>query len=149
MRKVILALFVAVFLMAGCAALQPQPQLRTYTFNYDGNDYSALLPEQVPMPPESAQLVIQCFPFAVEVCTMHIWYGEGKAPLPMFPVASFWFAEELDVIGLVWHTLAADGTIQNVPFLYVRGLPVLVSAQGFDAFLNGLQMSEALKGEET
>lgn len=146
-KDLVVCIIVAhLLLVVSCAILQShteQSQLQIYTFNYNGKDYSVLLPEQIAMPPENAQLDLQCFPAPVSICAMHVWYIEGKKPIPALPVASFWFTKKLGVVGLVWHTLNLDGSIKHEPFLYIKGLPVPTNYQGFEALLNKLLKPKA------
>ena len=138
MRKLLsLCVIVALFLMVGCALLKfvGQPQLQTYTFNYDGGEYSALLPKEVPMPPEDAQLNPYCLPWGI--CGMHVQYMAGKEPIPRYPVATFWFTKERGIIALVWHTLK-DGIKKHNPFLYLKGLPVPTTSEAIEELLTEL-----------
>ena len=126
----------ALCLAPGCALLQiGQPRLQTYTFIYDGGEYSALLPEGVPVPPEMAQLVIDPYPGGIYA--MHVEYMAG-GQIPEYPVISFWFTQELGVVALVWHTLEADGTTKHIGWLYIKGFPIPTNEEAFEKFINEL-----------
>jgi len=134
----IVMIIVALMTFQGCATLQTwlgSPQLETYTFNYNGEDYSALLPKEVPMPPETAVPMLQSY-WGI-VYAMHVKYVAGKQPEPDLPVASFWFTPELGVVGLAWHTLE-DGSVKHEGWLYVKGLPVGTTVELFQEMLDAL-----------
>jgi hypothetical protein len=129
----------ALLLFARCATLQNligQTPLQTYTFNYDGKDFSAFLPEQVPMPPETARQVPQSYWDIIYA--MHVQYFAGKQPHPALPCASFWFTLDLGVIGLAWHTLEPDGTVKHQAWLYIKGIPIGTTEEIFDKMLEDL-----------
>lgn len=129
---------ISLLLLPGCATLQNligQPQLETYTFNYNGQDYSALLPKEVPMPPETAVQLPQSF-WGI-VYSMHVQYVAGKQPEPRLPVASFWFTPDLGIIALVWHTLE-DGTVKHQAWIYVKGIPIGTTEELFDKMIKDL-----------
>lgn len=125
----------------GCATLQTwfgQPQLQTYTFNYNGEDYSALLPKEVPMPPETAVQVPMSY-WGI-VYAMHVHYSAGKQPNPKLPAASFWFTPDLGVVGIAWHTLESDGSVEHQGWLYIKGIPVGTTIELFQEMIDGLLM---------
>ena len=128
----------ALCLAPGCAMLDliGQPQLQTYTFNYDGQEYSALLPEEVPLPPEKAQLYPDYYPGGIYA--MYVHYMGGIQPLPEYPVATFWFTQELGIVAVVWHTLEPDGSEKHLGWLYVKGLLVPTNREAFEKFMNGI-----------
>jgi len=131
----------ALFLMVGCATLQNwigQPQLQTYTFNYNGKEYSALLPNDVPLPLENAEQIGRCPHHWSGLCVIHVLYAAGMQPRPDYPNASFWFTKELGIVALVWHTLNNDGTKKHTPYIYIKGLPVKVSSEEIQAKLDEL-----------
>lgn len=139
MRKLFsLCVIVALVLMVGCAMLDliGQAQLKTYTFNYDGQEYSALLPKEVPLPPEKAQFFPDYYPGGIYV--MHVQYMGDNQPIPEYPVASFWFTQELGVVAVVWHTLQSGETPKHIGWLYVKGLPVSTNMEAFETFMNEL-----------
>jgi len=144
MRKLSLCAIVAlcvwlILIMSGCAMLQNligQPQLQTYSFTYNGGEYSALLPKEVPLPPEDAAVDPMCY--FNGICVLHIAYMAGNQPEIEYPVASFWFTKELGVVALIWHTLKADGSRKHIGWLYVKGLPVPTHKKAFEAFMNEL-----------
>jgi len=113
-----------------------QPQLQTYSFTYNGGEYSALLPKEVPLPPEDAAVDPMCY--FNGICVLHIAYMAGNQPEIEYPVASFWFTKELGVVALIWHTLKADGSRKHIGWLYVKGLPVPTHKKAFEAFMNEL-----------
>ena len=109
----------------GCALLQiGQPQLQTYTFIYDGGEYSALLPKEVPLPPETAFLQPDWNPLFGFLYVMHVVYVPPEGP----PVVSFWFTKELGVVALVFHPTLTE----HIPYLYIEGLPVQVTGPEMD-----------------
>ena len=125
--------------LPGCATLQSwlgQPQLETYTFNYNGIDYSALLPKEVPMPPETAVQIPQGF-WGI-VYAMHVHYSAGKQPDPRLPAVSFWFTLDLGVVGIAWHTLESDGTIKHQAWIYVKGIPITTTEDLFQEMIDAL-----------
>ena len=137
---VIVALCVwLILIMSGCAMLQNligQPQLQTYSFNYNAGTYSALLPKEVPLPPEDAAVDPMCY--FNGICGMHVQYMAGKETIPRYPVATFWFTKERGIIALVWHTLKPDGTKKHNPFLYLKGLPVPTTSEAIEELLTEL-----------
>lgn len=142
MRKLLsLCVIMALFLMVGCATLQNwigQPQLQTYTFIFDGGEYSALLPNDVPLPLENAEQIGRCPHHWSGLCVIHVLYAAGVQPRPDYPNASFWFTKELGIVALVWHTLNNDGTKKHTPYIYIKGLPVKVSSEEIQAKLDEL-----------
>lgn len=146
----LLCMILYVFLLGsinGCATLQSligQPQLQTYTFNYNGKDYSALLPEQVPMPPGTAVQKPQSY-WGI-VYAIHVHYNAGEQPKPRLPCASFWFTPDLGVFGFVWHTLESDGTVKHEGWLYVKGIPVGTTTELFDKMLEDLLTKPNIPG---
>jgi len=117
----------ALFLIVGCATLQNwigQPQLQTYTFIYDGGEYSALLPKDVPLPPENAVQKPHWLPCFGLLTIMHVAYEEpGECP-----IVSFWFTQKLGVVATVYH-IEVDGQLQHNYYIYFRGLPVEVDKE--------------------
>lgn len=143
--KNIRILVVIILLFSGCAFfdnLVKQSEAQIYTFNYDGKDFSALLPNHVPMPPEDANIVIQDF-WAIYV--LHAQFMEGKEPYSYLPVVSFWFTPDLGVFGLVWHTLGSDGEIRHEAFLYFGGLPVPADIEKFQETLDNLASGKPIE----
>ena len=135
----LLIVIVVLLLLSNCAfvkTLGPQTPLQTYTFNYNGEDYSALLPKEVPMPPETAVQDHQSYLGIVYV--MHVQYSAGKQPEPMLPVASFWFTPDLGVVGIAWHTLESDGSVKHQGWLYVKGIPVGTTIELFQEMIDAL-----------
>ena len=143
----IIILILIALAFQGCALLKAiglQTPLETYTFNYDGKDYSALLPEQVPMPPETAVQIPQSY-WGI-IYAMHVQYFAGKQPDPRLPTASFWFTPDLGVIGLAWHTLEPDGTIKDEGWLYVKGIPIGTTLELFNEMLEDLFTNPSTPG---
>ena len=129
----------AFILIMGCATfknLTGKPQLQVYTFNYEDNEYSAVLPKGVPIPSENPRFDPVCPWFWRGICVMHINYMAGEKPWPRYPVASFWFTHKLGVVAFVWHTLNPDGSKKHEPYLYAREVPVSTDMQTFNSFLN-------------
>ena len=132
-------MIVALLLLSNCAFLQNligqyEPQI--YTFNYNGEDYSITLPQHIPLPGVKAQLNPKDYWNGVHA--LHVWYMEGSSAHPVMPVLSLWFAEDLGVFGLVWHTVKPDGTVEHEPFLVVKGLPIPTAVEKFNKFLSGV-----------
>ena len=123
----------------GCAMLDVigQPKLQTYTFIYDGGEYSALLPKEVPLPPQKAQLNPDCG-YPGRICAMHVWYMGNKPLFPEYPVATFWFTEKLGIVALIWHTVQSGETPKHIGWLYVKGLPISTNMEAFETFMEGL-----------
>ena len=131
---VILAVWVAIS-FSGCATLQNligQPQLQTYTFLYDGGEYSALLPEEVPLPPKDAATQPDWFPGWGALYVMHVAYGEAG----VLPVVSFWFTQELGVVAVVYHVMVGD-KVEHKTYIYLKGLPVKAGREEINKLLEG------------
>ncbi len=137
MRKLSLCVLTAtlLILLMGCATLNNligQPQLQTYTFLYDGGEYSALLPKEVPLPPEDAITQPDWFPGWGALYVMHVAYGEPGLP----PVVSFWFTQELGVVAIVYHIMV-EGKVEHKAYIYLKGLPVEVGPEEINKLLEG------------
>ncbi len=134
MRKLSLCVIMAIFLLVGCALLKSvgQPQLQTYTFIYEGGEYSALLPEEVPLPPEDAFMQPDWFPGWGLLYVMHVAYG--KADLP--PIVSFWFTQKLGVVAVVYHVMVG-GKVEHKAYIYLKGLPIKVGKEEINKLLEG------------
>lgn len=146
-----LCVMLLLYLMVGCATLQPsQPQLQTYTFNYDGHEYSALLPEEVPLPPDNAQVFPYSHTRQNTVYVMHVHYMARIKPILEYPVLSVWFTPKLGVVGLIWHHFKPDGTHEDKGFKYANGRPVPVNTEEFQALINGiLYADKPIDGKKT
>jgi len=123
-RIVLICVILALFMLVGCATLQNligQPQ-ETYTFNYNGDEYSALLPSEVPLPGETASMKLMCYFWLGPLCVMHVRYAMENE----FPQLSFWFIKNRGVLALVNHYMKND-RIVHMPYIYVKGLPIKVS----------------------
>ena len=134
MRKLSLCVIIALFLMMGCALLKSlgQPQLQTYTFLYDGGEYSALLPKEVPLPPEDAVRQPDWFPGWGALYVMHVAYEEAGLP----PVVSFWFTHKLGVVAIVYHVMVG-GKVEHKTYIYLKGLPVKVGREEINKLFEG------------
>ncbi len=121
--------------LPGCAMLDnltDQPQLQTYTFIYDGGEYSALLPKEVPLPPKDAATQPDWFPGWGLLYVMHVAYEEPGLP----PTVSFWFTQELGVVAVVYHVMV-DGKIEHLSYIYLKGLPVKMGREEINKLLKG------------
>lgn len=124
----ILLIFIALVfltLFPSCATLTNligQPQLKTYTFTYNGQEYPAILPKEVPELPEFAKMTIQCYDWIGPLCVNHVRYVENQ----VYPVVSFWFTADLGVVALIYHA-DVEGKLEHIPYIYLKGLPVKVS----------------------
>ncbi len=137
MRKLNLCVLtiILLILLMGCTTLNNligQPQLQTYTFIYDGGEYTALLPEEVPLPPKDAIIQPDWFPGWGALYVMHVAYGEAGVP----PTVSFWFTQKLGVVAVVYH-VRVNGKIEHLPYIYLKGLPVKVGPKEISAKLEG------------
>lgn len=131
MASLLIALF---FLLISCVTLTnflTQPQLKTYTFTYDGHEYPALLPTKVPVLPEFAKTTIECFDWIGPLCVNHVQYVEDQA----YPVVSFWFTADLGVVALIYHA-EVDGTLAHIPYIYLKGFPVKVTGDEVNNLLD-------------
>lgn len=140
MKKFLLFCLCAVVLMfTGCATLQGvvgQPQLKKFTFVTKDHTYEALLPEQIPKP-TTDKCTYKFNPWGF-MGVLHAYFNEGKEPVPVYPAASFWFLKEMGVIGVVWHTLNDDRTLNHDTYIYIKGIPIHVPTEKFDAFIHKL-----------
>jgi len=133
MRKLFsLCVIVALFMMMGCALLKyvGQPQLQTYTFIFDGGEYSALLPKEVPLPPEDATKKPMWYPTWGLLYAIHISYFEPDVD----PILSLWFTKEAGVVGLVYH-VTVNGKEEHKCYIYLKGLPIKIDGNGFNLAL--------------
>jgi len=122
----ILLIFI-VLAFSGCAALTNlliQPQLKTYTFNYNGQEYPAILPADIPELPEFPKTIIQCYDWIGPLCVNHVRYVENQ----VYPVVSFWFTADLGVVALIYHA-DVKGKLEHIPYIFIKGLPVKVTVE--------------------
>jgi len=129
----LLIFIVLAFLFTSCAALTNligQPQLKTYTFTYNGQEYPAILPKEVPELPEFAKMTIQCYDWIGPLCVNHVRYVENQ----VYPVVSFWFTADLGVVALIYHA-DVEGKLEHIPYIYLKGLPVKVTVEEVEKLL--------------
>lgn len=121
MRKLfpLLAISLISFFIISCAGITnwiSQP-LHSYSFNYDGKDFSILLPKDVLKPPETAiQSSHQFLPSPI--IAIFIQYKSEY----FYPRITIWFTDKLGIFMLVFHV----NSVNSIPYMYVKGIPVLI-----------------------
>lgn len=129
----IIVLAIAVIFLTSCATLKTligQPQLKTYTFTYDGREYPTLLPKEVPELPEFPKTMIQCYDWIGPLCVNHVRYVENQ----VYPVVSFWFTADLGVVALIYHA-EVEGKLEHIPYIFIKGLPVKITPEEVNSLL--------------
>lgn len=129
----IMLLSILIVIFPSCATLTNligQPQLKTYTFTYNAQEYSAILPKEVPELPELAKQKLVCYDWTGPLCVNHVRYIENQ----IYPVVSFWFTANLGVVAIVYHADVA-GRLEHIPYIYLKGVPVKVTPEEINELL--------------
>lgn len=144
MRKFLfLCIISLMFSLVGCVILQDlfvnQP-LEIYAFSWNEKDFSVSLPKEVPMPSETA---IQDFNWysPSPLVALFLQYKSEQ----FFPCITFWFTDKIGVFMLVFHPNAEE----KIPYMYIKGIPILIDAKKAKEIWDGIYGSGILKKEST